>query len=323
MKTRVLLAAAALGVASLPAFAVDLPGPVVDTAWLAQHRSEVQVVDVRSDTDSYTAQPKIETEKKTGKKVVAAVGGHIPDSMLVDFGTIRTEQNVNGIKVKYMLPSKEQFERLVQAAGIQSDKPIVLVPVGKDVADVDEALRMYWQLKVYGEEHVAVLDGGMAAWLAEGRDVTTSPAPRKAGNWASRGEHKELVATSDDVAQASSSKAAQLVDSRPLPQYHGLSKRDYVFALGHVAGAKPYAPELLARSQNGALHFYSAQVYRNLFLGSDLDAGAPSITYCNSGHLAAGAWFVMSEIVGNRSTKLYDGSMHLWTLEHRPVSGVM
>ncbi len=323
MKTRILLAAAVLGAASLPAFAVDLPGPVVDTAWLAQHRHEVQIVDVRSDTDSYTAQPKIETEKKTGKKVVAAVGGHIPESMLVDFGTIRTEQTVNGIKVKYMLPSKEQFERLVQAAGIQSGKPIVLVSVGKDVTEVDEALRMYWQLKVYGEEHVAVLDGGMAAWLAEGRDVATSPAPRKAGNWTSHGEHRDLVATSDDVAQASSSKAVQLVDSRPLPQFYGLSKRDYVFALGHVANARPYTPDLLTRNQNGALYFYPAQVYRKLLAGSDLDAGAPSIAYCNSGHLAAGAWFVMSEIVGNHSTKLYDGSMHLWTLEHRPVTGVM
>lgn len=323
MKTKILLAAAMLCAASLSAHAVDLPGPVVDTAWLAQHRNEVQVVDVRSDTESYTAQHKIETEKKSGKKVIAAVGGHIPDSLLVDFGTIRTEQSINGVKIKYMLPSKEQFERIVQAAGIQADKPIVLVPSGMDVSDVDEALRMFWQLKVYGEDRVAVLDGGMAAWLLEGREVATSAAPRKAGNWTARAERKELLATSDDVAQASANKSAQLIDARALPQYYGLSKRDYVLALGHVPGAKAYTPDLLTRSKNGALYFYPAQVYRKLFAGSDIDASAPAIAYCNSGHLAAGAWFVMSEIIGNRASKLYDGSMHQWTLERRPVEGVM
>ena len=38
--------------------------------------------------------------------------------------------------------------------------------------------------------------------------------------------------------------------------------------------------------------------------------------------IAAGGWFVMSELVGNKSTKLYDGSLYLWTLEGRPLVGV-
>jgi thiosulfate/3-mercaptopyruvate sulfurtransferase len=48
----------------------------------------------------------------------------------------------------------------------------------------------------------------------------------------------------------------------------------------------------------------------------------PAVSYCNSGHLAAGPWFIEYELIGNKKTSLYDGSMHLWTLQKRPVEGV-
>jgi hypothetical protein len=74
-----------------------------------------------------------------------------------------------------------------------------------------------------------------------------------------------------------------------------------------VAGAKSLAPELLTRAANGALYFHPAKVYEALMRASGIDPKAASVAYCNTGHLASGAWFVMSEIVGNRATSLYDG----------------
>ena len=50
-----------------------------------------------------------------------------------------------------------------------------------------------------------------------------------------------------------------------------------------------------------------------------LTSNVTSITYCNSGHMAAGGWFVMYALLGNENVKLYDGSMHQWALEKRPV----
>ena len=49
---------------------------------------------------------------------------------------------------------------------------------------------------------------------------------------------------------------------------------------------------------------------------------AKTITYCNSGHLASGGWFMMHELMGNKNVKLYDGSMHEWTLEKHPVTAM-
>lgn len=304
------------------ASAITLPGPVVSADWLALNQSEVQILEVRGDVASYTRSPEFEVDKKTGKKFLVEVGGHINESTLLDFKKVRADRMIDGKKIKYLIPEKADFEKIIQAAGINSEKPIVLVPVGLDISDIDEALRAYWQFKVYGEDNIAVLDGGMAGWLAEGREYVTHASAKGAGNWIAKGERKELIASSDQVAAASKNGKSTLIDARQPTQYFGLSKRDYVSSYGHIAGAKELAPELLAKPAKGALYFWDKNTYTSLFAANGINAKAPAISYCNSGHLAAGGWFVMSELIGNKSTKLYDGSLYLWTLEGRPLVGV-
>lgn len=302
-----------------------LPGPVVSTQWLAEHLDQVQVVEVRSNLKSFAAQPEFETKAKTGQKVLLDVGGRIPDSRPLDFKSLRADRMVGDLKVKYLLPDRAAFEKTIQAAGIDAGKPLVFVPVGGDTADVDEALRAYWQFKVYGEDDMAVLDGGMTAWLSEGRAHTVAAAPVKVGTWVAKADRSaQLLATSDDVAAASQSKAQQLIDARDLRGFHGLGKRDYVYAYGHIESAKSYEPQLLLKGGTAmGQKFYAPVTYKALMTAQGLDPAAPAITYCNSGHLAAGPWFVASEILGNKSVKLYDGSMHQWTLEKRPVVGAV
>lgn len=302
--------------------AVTLPGPVVSADWLAANQSEVQILEVRGDVISYTRAPEFDVDKKTGKKFLVEVGGHIPDSTLLDFKKVRADRMIDGKKIKYLIPEKADFEKIIQAVGINSDKPIVLVPVGLDMSDIDEALRAYWQFKVYGEDNLAVLDGGMAGWLSEGRDFSTVAPSKSGGTWVSKGDRKELIASSEQVAAASKSGKSTLIDARQPAQYFGLNKRDYVGAYGHIAGAKELAPELLAKPAKGALYFWDKNTYNALFVANGMNPKMPAISYCNSGHLAAGGWFVMSELVGNKATKLYDGSLYLWTLEGRPLVGV-
>ena len=320
-KIKLLLAFALTGLVSLVQ-AITLPGPVVSADWLSNNLSDVQVIEVRTDLASYLRNPEFDTDKKTGKKFLVEVGGHITNSTLLDFKKVRVERLVDGKKIKFLIPEKADFEKLVQSLGINSDKPIVLVPIGQDMSDIDEALRTYWSFKVYGEDQVAVLDGGIAGWLSEGREFTTANSPKAAGNWAAKAERKELVASSDDVAAASKSGKPQLLDARQPAQYLGLAKRPDVLTFGHIAGSKELAPELLAKPSNGALYFWQKNTYDALMSANGLSIKGPTIAYCNTGHLAAGGWFVMSELVGNKSTKLYDGSLYLWTLEGRPLVGV-
>ncbi|CAM3657640.1 sulfurtransferase [Polynucleobacter antarcticus] len=304
------------------AHAVSLTGPVVSAEWLAANMTNVQILEVRGDVASYTRLPEFEVDKKTGKKLLVEVGGHITGSNFLDFKKVRVDRLIDGKKIKYLIPEKLDFEKIIQAVGINSDKPIILVPVALDISDIDEALRTYWQFKVYGEDNIAVLDGGMAGWLSEGRDFSTATASKSIGNWTAKAERKELIANSEQVAAASKNGQSTLIDARQPAQFLGLSKRDYVLTYGHIAGGKQFAPELLAKSKKGALYFWDKNTYQALFLANDISTNMPAISYCNSGHLAAGGWFVMSELVGNPSTKLYDGSLYLWTLEGRPTVGV-
>jgi thiosulfate/3-mercaptopyruvate sulfurtransferase len=320
-KIQWLLAFVLISLVSL-AQAITLPGPVVSADWLANNISEVQVIEVRTDLSSYLRSPEFDTDKKTGKKFLVEVGGHIANSTLLDFKKVRVERLVDGKKIKHLIPEKADFEKLVQSLGINSDKPIVLVPIGQDMSDIDEALRTYWSFKVYGEDQVAVLDGGIAGWLSEGREFTIANSPKAAGNWAAKAERKELIASSNEVAAASKSGKPQLLDARQPAQYLGLAKRPDVLTFGHIAGSKELAPELLARPSNGALYFWQKKTYDALLAANGLSSKSPTIAYCNTGHLASGGWFVMSELVGNKSTKLYDGSLYLWTLEGRPLVGV-
>ena len=320
-KIKLLLAFALISLVSL-AQAITLPGPVVSADWLANNMSEVQVIEVRTDLASYLRNPEFDTDKKTGKKFLVEVGGHISNSTLLDFKKVRVDRMVDGKKIKFLIPEKADFEKLAQSLGINSDKPIVLVPIGQDMSDIDEALRTYWSFKVYGEDQVAVLDGGIAGWLSESREFTTATTPKAAGNWLAKAERKELIASSDDVAAASKSGKPQLLDARQPAQYLGLAKRPDVMTFGHIASSKELAPELLARSSNGALYFWQKKTYDALLAANGLSSKGQTIAYCNTGHLAAGGWFVMSELVGNKSTKLYDGSLYLWTLEGHPLVGV-
>ena len=322
IKIKLLLAFALTGLVSLVQ-AITLPGgPVVSADWLSNNLSDVQVIEVRTDLASYLRNPEFDTDKKTGKKFLVEVGGHITNSTLLDFKKVRVERLVDGKKIKFLIPEKADFEKLVQSLGINSDKPIVLVPIGQDMSDIDEALRTYWSFKVYGEDQVAVLDGGIAGWLGEGREYVTTNTQKATGNWSAKAYRKELIASSDDVAAASKAGKPQLLDARQPAQYLGLAKRPDVLTFGHIAGSKELAPELLAKPSNGALYFWQKNTYDALMSANGLSVKGPTIAYCNTGHLAAGGWFVMSELVGNKSTKLYDGSLYLWTLEGRPLVGV-
>ena len=312
----------AWGLAAASALAQALPGPVVNTAWLAANLDKVQVLDLRGSAKSFTTDPEFDEVK--GKKVVDEVGGHIAGSRLMEFKTIRVEREINSNKVKYMVPQRAVFEKMVQDAGIDGDKPIVIVPVGLSLSDVNDGMRLYWQFKLYGEDKVAMLDGGMAAWLQEGRPYVKDALVAKVGNWKSAADRTaQLFADSTDVAAIVEKKSAQLIDGRELPQFHGLMKRDYVYAYGHIDTAKPLSPDTTYKKDGSAIKLLSANTYRGVLQAQGIDPAAPSVVYCNSGAQSSLPWFILSEVLGNQSAKQFDGSLHQWTLEKRPLVGAV
>jgi len=314
-----LCALAALLLASGITSAVQLPGPLVSGDWLEENLASVTVIDVRSDIKSFTTAPMFTRDMKSGRQQLARVGGHIPGALLASYKHVRRARLIDGQRVTHMLPEKKDFEYFMQLVGLNEDSTVVIVSKGESNGDMTMATRLYWQLKYYGQDRLAILDGGMASWLMNKGEVSTDGTKPPLGNWKATAERKELLATSDEVATAVRTGDAQRVDTRSLALYLGTYKKSYVSAKGHIPGAKPFPNELLTQPMAPAT-FTPLKTLRSLAATLKIDTDKAIITYCNSGHLASGSWFVFSELLGAQNVKLYDGSMLQWTLEKRPVT---
>ena len=301
----------------LPLQALEITQPLVDTGWLAKNKNSIVILDIRKDVKSFASKPVFKKDKKSGKSKLIKVAGHIPGSVLVDYKKIRGAKTINGRKVIKMILGKKAFEKLMQVSGVNKNSAVVIVSRGMDNGDMTMATRLYWTMKYYGHDNMAILNGGVAQWLKDKHKVTNKAVKIKKGNWLATAERNKILATSEEVATAIKDKA-QLVDTRMISLYLGTwRKKSYVFANGHIPGAKSYPNELLTSTMPAK--FISNADSKAMFLQLGINPDEKAITYCNSGHLATGSWFVLSELMGNKNVKLYDGSMHQWTLEKRDV----
>jgi thiosulfate/3-mercaptopyruvate sulfurtransferase len=293
------------------ALAASKTSPLVDAAWLNAHKDEVTILQVSGSMASFSKVPVV--KNSNGKIVVETVSGHVPGASLVDFGKVRVSREVEGKKVKKLIPLKADFEKLAQSWGVNKDSTIVLVPTGMNTGDVNEAARLYWQFKYYGQKKMAILDGGMAAWLAAGYPAATDTPTIHSGSWTASAEDKSIMATYKDVNKAAKSKHVQLVDARPQNQYMGVFTKKGEMA-GHMKGAKDVSPDLITRADGASARFLPVDSYKSIFKAKGVDPDAETIAYCNTGHQAAGVWFVSHELIGNPKASLYDGSMVEYSL---------
>lgn len=305
---------------SLPAFAIDLPGPVVDVHWLANNRDQVQILDTRSGLYAWSTEPEWKGEGEARELVYS--GGHIDGALGLDYDGMRVDRTQNGKTIKSVLPDAADVENLFRSAGLRKGKPVVVTSLGDTVGDMDSATRIYWTLKHFGASEVAVLDGGNASWLQAGFPVSVAKhEPPAAGDWTAREGDEKVLAELADVEQALK-RNEQTIDARPLAQYLGVYKKSSAAAAGHLAGAKNYPPDTRYRAQGVAQHFLKPDEYSKVLGSLGIDPVAPTITYCNSGHMASSMWFIQSEILGTDAVRLYDGSMYEWTQLGKPVVGL-
>jgi thiosulfate/3-mercaptopyruvate sulfurtransferase len=312
-----ILALALLAV-SHKASALQVPGPLVDSDWLEQHLDEVSILDVREDIESFTRKAVLVRKRFTGDLRLRRFGAHVPGAVLVDFLNIRTSREINDRNIRYLIPEKAGFEELMQSWGMNRDDAIVIMSPGSGNDDITMATRLYWQVKYFGHDNVAILDGGMAQWLLDQEPASIEAIEPKPGNWLAGDERKSLLASSDDVARAIEGKNIQLVDTRSLGFYLGAIKQPYVRKKGHIPDARVFPAELITNAGAPA-YFADTGALQQMAEELGIDTGANIITYCNSGQLASASWFVFSELMGNANVQVYDGSMHQWALEKRPV----
>jgi thiosulfate/3-mercaptopyruvate sulfurtransferase len=305
----------AILLASGSAWCLQLPGPLVETDWLARHLedSALVVLDVRADAANFAKAPPAKPDPR------APLVGHIPSARLWTFDKVRETRVIDGVKLDKMAPTRESFTTLMRALGVRNNDAVVVVANANDTGSLTQATRAYWTLKYFGHDNVALLNGGTWKWVRENRPLSHVPVAIPASDYLPSAERRELLATTDEVQHASRTGSVQLVDGRTANYYVGQSMTADVTAKGHIPRARMLAHVEIADEKTKL--FKSPAELRALAQEMGIDPARPAISYCNTGHLASGPWFVLSELLGNKQVKLYDGSMHEWSKDaSRPVT---
>lgn len=296
--------------------ATTVPGPLVDTAWLAGqlNNPELVIIDVRDDPANFARQ--LTDKEKADAK--APLVGHIPGSRLLDWKQVRETREIDGVKLDKMIPTTANFEATMRKLGVRNGQAIVIATNGKDSNSVTMGTRVYWTLKYFGHDNMALLDGGVKKWKAESRPLLHEATPVTAGDFTAGTTRPQLLAQLGDVEKAVGG-GAQLVDGRTADYYVGQSMTSDVKGKGHLPGARMLAHKDIVDEATGT--FLPKGELLAMAREAGIDPAGEAITYCNTGHLGSGPWFVISELLGNSKARLYDGSMHEWTKNaSRPLS---
>jgi thiosulfate/3-mercaptopyruvate sulfurtransferase len=298
-------------------YAEALPGPLVETDWLSKNLDKVQVLDVRTNPKSFTKyakKPAVNPCGVGGAKPKVPVGGHIDTKniALVKWIKVLSRGESNGVKLRDMNLDKDKFAKLMKKSGVSNDTSVVITNNAESPEDVMLATRLYWTMKYYGHANVAILNGGTYKWISEKRDISKNKSKPSSGKYAAKDGNPALLASMADV-KAAMGDDTQLVDSRPLSGYLGLTPTDkQVTRQGHIPTAKnwPIATNLL---NNRTLTFQSADNIKKTAAALGLDATKATISYSDTGSFATLSWFAMHEIAGNKGAKVYDASLNEWT----------
>ncbi|MBM4218795.1 MAG: sulfurtransferase [Gammaproteobacteria bacterium] len=237
--------------------------------------------------------------------------GHVPCAVHVDLERDLSAP-VTPATGRHPLPSPAEFAATLARIGICSDTRVVCYDGGSGAF----AARLWWMLRWLGHDSVAVLDGGFAAWTAEGRPVSTeSPPPRNAAPFVPR-PRPGMVVDAAAVA-AALARGETLIDVRGAERFAGkVEPLDSV--AGHVPGAVnlPYLENLDAAGRFRA----PAQLAALWGARTGAGPGRAPICMCGSGVTACQGLLVL-EAAGIPGGRLYAGSWSEWIRDpSRPVA---
>ena len=266
----------------------------VDKEWLQNHYNEVRVVDCR-----FHLQKKSEGKKQYEQDHLPnAVYFHLEDDLS---GAVSTHGG------RHPLPNLNDFKEKLERAGITNDT----VLVAYDEASGPFATRFLWLMKYRGHEKVYVLNGGYTQWKEAGYALqTTIPVFSESSYTVHLQEN--LLASYEEVKQASEQGGAILLDSRESRRYNGVEEPiDRI--PGHIPGA------INAPWMDGVKEgvFLDADKQKERF--SALDPTQEIIVYCGSG-VTATPNYVALKSAGYEHVKVYIGSYSDWvSYEDNPV----
>jgi thiosulfate/3-mercaptopyruvate sulfurtransferase len=267
-------------------------GPLVTSAWLRERLDDpaIRVVDCRFKLG----------EPGAGEKLWRTE--HIPGAAFMDLD--RELASEPGERGRHPLPDAGAFQAAARRAGIG---PNTLV-VAYDEAAEGGAARLWWLLRHFGHERVAVLDGGLRGWRTDGGPLAADAEQPAAGAFVARPVGGD-TRRAEELAREPGAPGAErlLLDARAPERFRGeVEPIDPV--PGHIPGAVNLPFPALAPDGR----FLSPEDLREAFEVAGAAPGRELVAYCGSG-VTACVLLLAAELAGLRPGRLYPGSWSEWS----------
>ncbi len=270
---------------------MDDPKTLVCTEWLAKHilDPDLRVLDASWYMPAENRDPKAEYD-----------AAHIPGARFFDIDEIADLRS----DLPHMVPTVEKFMSRLRALGVGDGHQVVIY----DGAGIFSAARVWWLLRLMGQNDVAVLDGGLPKWQAEDREIEDLPPVIRDRHMTVRRQN-HMVKDVTQVSSASKLGDYEIIDARAAPRFRGeVDEPRQGLRAGHIPGSKNLPFDDLLNG-NGTLK--APEDLRAAFEAAGVDLDKPAITSCGSGVTAAVLSLAM-ERFGKTDHALYDGSWTEW-----------
>jgi thiosulfate/3-mercaptopyruvate sulfurtransferase len=270
----------------------DDPGALVSPAWLAAHANDPDVC-------------LVEVAGMRAEDVEAYHAGHLPGAHSWPWQQMLWDSH------KRDFPSPEDFARRMGAAGIGNDTTVVFYGEG-----IQFGIYAWWVFRYCGHDRVRVLNGARTRWAAEGRPlVRDAPPPRAPAEYRRGARVEGMRILRDEVLRALDTRDALILDGRSPEEFRGERVGGPggpdVGALryGRIPGARHlYFEDLLKADKS----FKSAEELTALIEAAGAAEERPTIVYCRMSHRATVLYFALTELLGYRKVRVYDGSWTEW-----------
>ena len=267
---------------------------LVSTQWLANEMgaSDLRIVDASAFLPEHGRVPALEYE-----------ACHIPGAVFMDLADLVDTASA----VPNTLPPAEKFASRMQALGLGDGSRIVIY----DDSPIKSATRAWFMLTMFGAQNVALLDGGIAKWKAEGRKCAQGVESLRTRHFTAWSDTSH-VRTKADVLANIASKAEQVVDARGAGRFTGeVPETNPALASGHIPGARnvPYSSLF---NPDGT--WKAPDAIRATFEAASVDLDRPVVSSCGSGMTANVVIFAL-HLIGKEDVALYDGSWSEWGLD--------
>ena len=266
--------------------------PLVSTGWLAERLGAPEIVVLDA---SYF----LPAEGRDAR--VEFAQARLPGARFFDIEAIADTETA----LPHMVPSAGRFARMVGALGVSDDSRVVFY----DAKGLFSAARGWWLMRLFGHDAVAVLDGGLPKWRAEGRAIETGPARAAESGRFTPTLRAGLLRGVGDMLDNVAGGEALVLDARSAGRFAGSAPEPRAgMAGGHIPGARsvPYS-ELLAA--DGTM--LSPAALRMRLAAAGADGSRPVVTSCGTGVTAAVVSLALV-VAGLPPGALYDGSWTEW-----------